>query len=116
MKINIREPVHWACWAAERRIGSWQKNLPTKPQVNTGNEVGPSQKPEGGETKHRPRRSDAPGLELALLDHRLEDIIHPKKPGQRSGIRHRSYVAHAFPFRSPVAEITGQFGQILRQI
>src|SRR5207249_8952335 len=96
----------------ERRIGSWQKNLPTKPQVNTGNEIGPSQKAEGGETKHRPRRSDAPGLELALLDHRLGEIIHPAKPGERSGFRIRSAAARAFFFRPQVGQMIGKFGQI----
>ena len=69
LEIQILEPMDWA--AAERRIGTRQKDLPTRPQNEQGNEPGPSQKKERSETEHRPRRSDAPGLKLALLYHRL---------------------------------------------
>src|ERR1700676_5560205 len=62
LKIEDRKPIYWD----ERRIRSRQKNFPYRPQNETGNEVGCCEKKERGQAEHRPRRSDAPGLELAL--------------------------------------------------
>ena len=63
LKIEDRKPIYWD----ERRIRSRQKNLPTRPQNETGNEVGRCEKKERRQAEHRPRRSHTPGLELALL-------------------------------------------------
>jgi len=63
LKIEVRKPIYWD----ERCIRSRQKKFPTRPQNETGNEVSRCEKKERGESEHRPRRSDAPELELALL-------------------------------------------------
>src|SRR5882762_4432119 len=63
LKIEVRKPIYWD----ERRIRSRQKKFPTRPQNETGNEVSRCEKKERGESEHRPRRSDAPRLELAPL-------------------------------------------------
>src|ERR1700722_1260732 len=64
--VEIEKLAHAIC-RDERRIGPRQKDFPTRPQNQQGNEPGPSKKDERGYTEHRPRRSDAPGLEPALL-------------------------------------------------
>src|ERR1019366_41289 len=65
-----------------------------------------------GETEHRPRRSGAPGLELAPLYHRLGEIINPAEPDERRGFRIRPAAARAFLFLRQVGEVLGKLGQI----
>src|SRR5271157_240389 len=75
LNADILEPIDWArVYMAEGRIDSWHKDLPKEPQIDTGNEVGPGKKEKRCKTEYRPRRSDAQGLELSLLDHRLGEI------------------------------------------
>src|SRR5258708_2456544 len=63
LKIEVRKPIHWD----ERRIRSRQKKFPPRPQNETGHEVGRREKQDRGKAENRPRRSDAPRLELAML-------------------------------------------------
>src|ERR1700722_5652841 len=52
LKIEIRELMDRACRStAERCVGSRQKDLPTAPQIQTGNEVGRCQDEERGEAE-----------------------------------------------------------------
>src|ERR1700730_9237210 len=54
--VEIEKHAHVIYWN-ERRIGPRQKESPTRPQNQKGNEPGPGKKEERGETEHRPRRS-----------------------------------------------------------
>src|ERR1700730_1348753 len=63
LKIKDREPIY----SDERRIIPRQKDLPPRPQNQTGSKVSRRKKKERGEDEHRPRRSGAPRLKLALL-------------------------------------------------
>src|ERR1700680_56405 len=113
LKIDIRELIDWACKAnAEGRIASRQKDLPTTPQIDAGNEVSPSQKEERGDTEDRPRRSGTTRLELALLYHRSGEIIHLAEPHERGGFRFSPAAARAFFFRPQVGQMIGKFGQV----
>src|SRR5258708_6511034 len=60
LKIEVRKPIDWD----ERRIRSPVKKLPTRPQKETGREQARREKKERRQAEHRPRRSDAPRLEL----------------------------------------------------
>jgi hypothetical protein len=51
-------------------------------------------------------------LELALLCHRLSEIIYPSEPDERGGFRIRSAAAGAFLFRPQVGQMVGKFHQI----
>src|SRR5450631_1205557 len=82
-EIENRETVN----LDERRTRFRQKDLPTGPQNKTGGEVGRCQGDEWGETEDRPRSPGAPGLELALLDHRFGEVMNPAKPYKRLGFR-----------------------------
>jgi len=51
-------------------------------------------------------------LELALLCHRLGEIIYPAESDERRGFRIRWAAAGAFLFRPQVGQMIDKFGQI----
>ncbi|PYX09605.1 MAG: hypothetical protein DMG88_05740 [Acidobacteria bacterium] len=51
-------------------------------------------------------------MELALLYHRLGEIIHPAEADERRGFRIRSAATRAFFFRPQVGQMIGKFGQV----